>query len=343
MYNRIIPRGEVKPLVRKIALLLSILLTMSHASSGSVEQASLVLAVSDFTGDNPALCQAATEIVLTDLAKSRKLTLVERAQLRQALSELRLQRTGLTEPGQMARAGKLTGATHVVVGSVSVNEQRVILNARVLDARTGALYAGVAENTEGWIDELFALAHDLANRLHHRLTGEPLPGFAEPFPSTPAEPTPVEDAAPRPATPAPDWENLPESPAIAHVLMKGWMRLFADGSFRPYELVTERYFYETLRRLARRYNLDDSRLFPTGEGTGTVSRLAATRAMETLITGRTTYFLEIPVWCRSWLRDTPQKPLNRAQFAQLLVLAEAQLQRRITPSTAAPSVPAAGH
>jgi len=304
----------------------------------------LVLAVSDFTGSNPALCQAATEIVLTDLAKSRRLTLVERAQLRQALNELRLQKTGLTESGDMARAGKIIGATHVVIGSLSVNEQRVILNARVLDVRTGALYAGAAVNVEGWIDELFALAHDLANRLHHRLTGEALPGFAEPPPPVATElASLVSSDMPLPKTPSPDWEHLPERAAIAQVLVKGWMRLFADNSFRPYEVVTERYFYETLRRFARRYSLDDARLFPAKEGTNIMTLLAAARAIETLITGRATYFLEVPPWCQSWLRDTPQKPLTRAQFAELLVLAEAQLQRRITSPTAAPSVPAAGH
>ncbi len=304
---------------------------------------SLVLAVSDFTGDNPALCQAATEIVLTDLAKSRRLTLVERAQLRQALNELRLQKTGLTDSGDMARAGKIIGATHVVVGSLSVNEQRVILNARVLDVRTGALYAGAAVNVEGWSDELFALAHELANSLHYQLTGEVLPGFLSPQVVPSADKTPpVEEARSlgRAETPAPDWGNTAESEAIAAVLAKGWMRLYADGSFRPHEPVTERYFYETLRRLARRYQRDDSRLFPSGDGDSVVRRMEAARLVGSLVAGRQVYFLEVPEWAVSWLGNTPHKPLTRAQLASLLRLAEEHLQRRITSSGAASSVAA---
>ncbi|GIV19641.1 MAG: hypothetical protein KatS3mg023_1392 [Armatimonadota bacterium] len=308
------------------------------------EQTPLVLAVSDFVGDSSALCQAATEIVLTDLAKSRKITLVERAQLRQVFSELRLQRTGLTENGEMARAGKIIGATHVVIGSLSVNEQRLILNARVLDVRTGALYAGAAVNVEGWSDELFALAHELANRLHYQLTGESLPGCAVPPAVSPTgETSPDTNLVLRstPSMPAPDWENLPESAAIARALARGWMRLFADGSFRPYELVTERYFYETLRRLARRYHRDDTRYFPSGDGDNHISRMDAARILGALVTGnKPTYFLDVPEWAVAWLGNTPRKPLTRAQFALLLKMAEEQLQHKITPAVAVPSVTA---
>ncbi len=330
-------------MVRKLPLVLAFILTVLAIPTRSEQGSSLVLAVSDFTGDSPSLCQAVTEIVLTDLAKSRRLTLVERAQLRQALSELRLQRTGLAENSDMARAGKIIGATHVVIGSLSVNEQRVILNARVLDVRTGALYAGAAVNVEGWSDELFALAHELANSLHYQLTDEVLPGvFAPPVVTVSGEASSAEDfaASSTVSSPAPDWENLPESAAIALALANGWMRLFADGSFRPYEPVTERYFYETLRRLARRYQLDDSRYFPSGDGTNVVSRIEAARVAGTLVTGKPVYFLEVPEWAVSWLSNTPHKPLTRAQFAVLLRQIDEQLQRKITSATAASSVSA---
>ncbi len=329
-------------MVRKILLSLLVLLAVGRAPANDNQHPLPVLAVSDFTGENPALCQAVTETVLTDLAKSSKLTLVERAQLRHATNELRLQKTGLTETGDMARAGKIIGATHVVVGSVNVNEQRVILNARVLDVRTGMLYAGAAVNTEGWNDELFALAHELANRLHHRLTGESLPGFTEPRPQIPATEPSVPVATAAPAVPPPDWENLSESAAIAYALMRGWMRLYADGSFRPYEPVTQRYFYETLRRLARRYQMDDTRYFPAGDGAGSISRIEAARALGMLVTGRHTYFLDVPDWATTWLGNTSHKSLTRAQFAVLLKLAEEQLQRKITPVAAASSVSAGG-
>lgn len=304
---------------------------------GEDERPLPVLAVADFSGNNPALCQAVTETVLTDLAKSRGLTLVERAQLRQAMNELRLQQSGLAEGAEMAHAGRLIGATHVVVGSVSVNEQRVILNARVLDVRTGTLYGGAAENTEGWSDEIFALAHDLANRLHYRLTGESLPGFTEPV-SPSVESTPASPVTVSTSVPAPDWENLTESPAIAWVLGKGWMRLFADGSFRPYEPVTERYFYETLRRFARHFGRDDTRWFPAGDGSGTVTRITAVRAVNALVSGKPTYFLDVPPWAITWLNNSPHKPLTRAQLARLLQLAEEQLRSWITSSVPVSSV-----
>lgn len=336
-YKGGIPVREVNPLARSLFVMCVIPLVVSGMVALGDQRPLPVLAVADFSGNNPALCQAVTETVLTDLAKSRGLTLVERSQLRQVMNELRLQQSGLTEGTEMARAGRLIGATHVVVGSVSVNEQRVILNARVLDVRTGTLYAGAAENTEGWSDELFALAHDLANRLHCRLTGESLPGFTEPVsPSVESTPSlPIATPAP---VPAPDWENLTESPAIAWALGRGWMRLFADGSFRPYEPVTERYFHETLRRFARHFGRDDTRWFPAGDGSGTVTRMAAVRAVDALILGKSTYFLDVPQWAIDWLNNSPHKPLTRAQLARLLQLAEEQLRNRITSSASASSV-----
>lgn len=323
----------------RASLLLVALLTLSLGTGSSPQQA-FVLAVSDFTGENPALCQAVTEIVLTDLAKSRQLTLVERAQLRHALSELRLGQSGLIANSDMARAAKLIGATHVVVGSVSVNEQRVILNARVLDVRTGAVHSGAAENTEGWTDELFQLAHELAHRLHLRLTGEALPSPNSTLPPPPAPEEPPASRPLAPPPPPPDWQNLDQTEAIAYALSRGWMRLFADGTFRPYETVSERYFYETLRQMARRYRLEVSSLFPTHNADKPILRLEAVRRVERWIRENPPYFLEVPTWAIGWLGNTPHKPLTRAQFAELLRLIEQQLHRKITPSPSASSLSA---
>lgn len=329
-------------MVRRLTLGLLFILAFCVIARGDTA-GSLVLAVSDFTGNDVALCQAVTETVLTDLAKSRKVTLVERAQLRHALNELRLQTSGLAEDGSLSKAGKLVGATHVVVGSVSINEDVVILNARVLEVRTGTLYAGVAENTEGWSDQLFALAHELANRLHYRLTGESLPGFAPPQPSqaNPAPPSLLEKTPSIVPAPPPDWENLAESGAIAVVLARGWMRLYADGSFRPYEHVSQRYFYETLRRVARRYRLEDSRYFSTGDGV--MTRAAAARVIGALVSGGEGYYLDIPEWALQWLGKDARKPLTRAQFARLLQLAEEQLKQGITTTVDFPSMQVGGH
>lgn len=326
-------------MLRQAVVLVVSLLTISFATCYAQHQ-TFVLAVSDFTGENASLCQAVTEIVLTDLAKSRQLILVERAQLRHALSELRLGQSGLVTNPDMVQAGKLIGATHVVVGSVSVNEQRVILNARVLDVRTGAVYAGAAENTEGWTDELFYLAHDLANRLHLRLTGEPLPGFS-PLPPPPEVKQATVEPAPASSPPTvPDWQNHPQSSAIAYALARGWMRLFADGSFRPYETVSERYFYQTLRLVARRYHLDASSLYPEGDEQKVISRLEAVRRVERWIRERSSYFLEVPEWAKEWIAHSPHKALTRALFAELLQLVEQQVQRKITSPSSVSSLSA---
>jgi len=155
-----------------------------------------VIAVSDFVGKPADIGQEIAETLGTDLAKSDRITLVERAQLGQALRELRLQSTGLTEPAQAKRVGKLIGADAIIVGSFYVRANQIVINARVVDVRTGKVMKGRAENIQGKLSDLYTLLGDLANRLHLRLTGLELassePSSAKPVSTTPPEIADVE-------------------------------------------------------------------------------------------------------------------------------------------------------
>ncbi|MCS6831160.1 MAG: FlgO family outer membrane protein [Armatimonadota bacterium] len=199
----------------------------------SLHAAGEVIAVSDFVGKPVEIGQEIAETLGTDLAKSDRITLVERSQLGQALRELRLQHAGLTEPSQAKRVGKLVGADAIIVGSFYVRANQIVINARVVDVRTGKVMAGRAENVQGKLSDLYNLLGDLANRLHLRLTGVEL-ASSEPSSSKASSRRAPLDAG--------------DDPDILYVVQQGWMLGTSEGYFLPDKPVTVGDFARVLSR-----------------------------------------------------------------------------------------------
>ena len=134
----------------------------------------MTIAVADFTGSDKELGRFVADSVLTDLAQSLSLSLVERTEIRQAFTELKLQSTGLTEPKQIKQLGKLISADRLIVGSFLLRDDTIFVNARLLDVRTGRLAAGGAASVSGQKSDLLSISHRLARLFHKRLTGTEL-------------------------------------------------------------------------------------------------------------------------------------------------------------------------
>ncbi len=134
----------------------------------------MTIAVADFTGNDKELGRFIADSVLTDLAQSSSLSLVERTEIRQAFTELKLQATGLTEPKKIKELGRLVSADRLLVGSFLIRENKIFVNARLLDVRTGRLSAGGAASVSGDKGDLLSISHRLARLFHKRLTGSEL-------------------------------------------------------------------------------------------------------------------------------------------------------------------------
>lgn len=176
----------------------------------------LTVAVADFAGADKDLGRFLADTLLTDLAQSPRLRMVERSEIRQALGELKLQATGLVEPQQVKQVGKLLGADRLVVGSYLVRDGQLLVNARLLDVHTGRVTPGGAANATGDPGNVLPLIHRLAGLLHQRVTGEALPQDSDSAQSAP--PLPDENPADRPSsdtTPLSDL-NTDDSGAPSH-------------------------------------------------------------------------------------------------------------------------------
>lgn len=182
-----------------LLLLLSPAVLARNVTTGASPAASgQTMAVADFSGKDRELGRFLAETLLTDLAQSDRLQLVERAELHRALTELKLQSTGLTEPRQIKRVGQLVGVAHLIVGSYLLYNDQIIINARLLDVRTGRLVPGGAAHVTGSRHDIASAVHRLAEQFHRHVTGSALPQGDSPSlrnvadtPETPARP-PVE-------------------------------------------------------------------------------------------------------------------------------------------------------
>ena len=108
------------------------------------------------------------ELLTTDLARSRQLTVVERARIQAVLDELALQRSEATDSATNVRAGRLLRAGRLVQGSIfQLDTSRLRVDAAVVDVNTTRV-SGVANETDE-VGRLFALEKRIALELFDEL------------------------------------------------------------------------------------------------------------------------------------------------------------------------------
>ncbi|MBI3292869.1 MAG: hypothetical protein HYZ73_08710 [Elusimicrobia bacterium] len=132
-----------------------------------------IVAFENKTTYGQRLGSAATDVLITELAKTGKFILVEREKLQKILEEQQLQQSGAIDPNTIVKVGRLLGLNAIITGSVTqygtktegadyllVRNKRYIAEAgvdiRVVDAETGEiLYAdsgkGIAKKATGQV------------------------------------------------------------------------------------------------------------------------------------------------------------------------------------------------
>lgn len=124
-----------------------------------------------FTGGDSALRpleRGLAELLTTDLARSSKLTVVERERIQAVLAELALQASGRTDASTNVRVGRLLRAGRVVQGSIiQLDSTQLRVDAAVVDVPTAEV-RGVAQDADR-MEQLFALEKRLALDLFEQL------------------------------------------------------------------------------------------------------------------------------------------------------------------------------
>ena len=113
-----------------------------------------------FTGTDQSLApleRGLADLMVSDLAKAKALTVLERDRMQSIVDEIALGRSGQADPSTAARAGKLIQAGRIVQGAITQTGSRnLTLNAAVLNTSTSETQGRPAQQG-GDLDELFSL------------------------------------------------------------------------------------------------------------------------------------------------------------------------------------------
>ena len=107
------------------------------------------------------------ELLTTDLARSSRLTVVERLRLQAVLDEMKLQSSGATDSSGNVRAGKILQAGRLVQGSILQQGPQLRVDAAVIDVPTTRI-AG-STNDDRALDQLLTLEKNIALGLFQQL------------------------------------------------------------------------------------------------------------------------------------------------------------------------------
>jgi TolB-like protein len=107
------------------------------------------------------------ELLTTDLARSSRLTVVERLRLQAVLDEIKLQASGATDSSSNVRAGKILQAGRLVQGSILQQGPDLRVDAAVIDVPTTRVAGATNDNRA--LDQLLTLEKNIALGLFQQM------------------------------------------------------------------------------------------------------------------------------------------------------------------------------
>ncbi|MEP6689771.1 MAG: CsgG/HfaB family protein [Gemmatimonadaceae bacterium] len=134
---------------------------------GSIGVAPFTVATAD--SSLAALGYGLADLLITDLARSSKLQVVDRVRLDELMRETKLTPGGSVDSASAARAGLLIGARRLVNGSVTqMPNEQLGIDARVTDVATARRIGSPVRSTTGF-DELLDRVSTVALRLFEEM------------------------------------------------------------------------------------------------------------------------------------------------------------------------------
>jgi len=159
----------------KAAFVVMALMLMATAAFAATQRSSVAVLDFESIGVDDYLGKAVSEIMRTALIGNSRFQVVERAQISKALSEQKLQKTGLIDDRSAVEIGKILGADLIVVGSVVKIGNAYTINSRMIDVKTGEARLGknvtgtdlnlLTRMSNDLVDSLFGTRHEQAEAM----------------------------------------------------------------------------------------------------------------------------------------------------------------------------------
>lgn len=133
------------------------------------------------------LSKGLADMLITDLAATDGLVVVERERLQQVVDEIKLGQGKFIDPSTAQKMGKGLGASHMLIGGFLVSQGKLRVDARLVDVASGKI--GLVAQETGSADDVFAVEAKLADKLRQSLsvTKKRGDGAATPAPKVSAD------------------------------------------------------------------------------------------------------------------------------------------------------------
>jgi TolB-like protein len=153
-----------------VLAMVAVALGQSQPSTSTTQPAELTVAVLSFAAGSEAdapLGGQVADLIAISLSGRSGLKLVERAALAKALEEQALNLSGLVEPEQAVKVGRLVGARVLIAGKVFATDNETIMTAKLIGTETTRV-EGVVVKEQGPAD-IPKMALKMADQVAQRL------------------------------------------------------------------------------------------------------------------------------------------------------------------------------
>ena len=108
------------------------------------------------------------DMLMSELVNSNKYRIIERAQIDKALKNFEIEQSGLIDEEKAIKIGQWLGATSIILGSFIKNNDKIRIDSRIIDVKTGTLLS--CAKIIGEEDNLIHLADSLAIEINKNFT-----------------------------------------------------------------------------------------------------------------------------------------------------------------------------
>jgi curli biogenesis system outer membrane secretion channel CsgG len=169
----------------RLLLMYALVLTSPLAGQSSRPDTRATVAVMYFTNsalvrheEYAPLSKGITEMLITELAASSAIQVVERDQLQHLLDEQNLSQSDKVDKETAVRLGKILGARHLLMGGFVIDpREKLRLDLRAVNVETSQVE--YVETVSGKAEDVLDLIASLGAKVNSRLRLPPLPTRAE--------------------------------------------------------------------------------------------------------------------------------------------------------------------
>jgi len=134
-----------------LALIVCLFVIGAGAEDQPAKKVMSYLAVMDLECDESITakqCSTLTDILLDEIVKSQKYTVIDRANRDKILSEVGFQQTGCVEGGCVVEAGRILGVGKIVVGKISKLGGTYVVSLQLLNVETATVETSTRERCD---------------------------------------------------------------------------------------------------------------------------------------------------------------------------------------------------